>query len=207
MDKSDIIYNRFPQNAYNPDNKQSSLYKLIRAIASELNATFADVDRINNMISVDTTLPDDLYNRWGALLGIKRNENEADEQYRNRLKTSVTALSGGTTDAIKYAVACGLGINNDPIAMDRIHVYDAWEYTGAAEVLKDYGYIVCEVDLNQELYSTDVEDIVLESANNVKAAGVVIQFVYYNFRILYYTELDEVSYASLSTLTYSQVGE
>lgn len=207
MNKTDIILNRFVQHAYETDNKSSSLYKLIDAIVNEFNITIDNINRINNMVGIDTTLPDDLYSRWGALLNINKNINESDEQYRNRLKTSVTSLSGGTAEAIKYAIACGLGINNDPIAMDRIHIYDAWKYTGTAEVFKDYGYVVCEIDLNQGLYSTDVENVVISSANNVKAAGVIIQFVYYNFRIIYYEELDEVSYASLGTLTYSQVGE
>lgn len=207
MDKIDAVLQRFPQYAYDPEDHSSGLYKLIKSIVDEFNIVMDSIDRLEKNISIDTVLPDDIYIRFGSLLNIKQNSGETDEQYRNRLKTSITSLSGGTIEAIRYAVACGLGINNDPLAMNRIHIYDAWEYDGDADIIKDYGYVVCSVDLNNGTYSTDMEAIVTESANNVKAAGVNIQFVYYNFRIMYYTELDNVTYISLGTLKYNQVGE
>ena len=193
MDKIDAILSRFPQYTYDPDNKSSALYKLIKSIVDEFNITMGNIDRIDKMINIDTTLPDDIYNRFGALLNIKQNKDETDEQYRNRLKVSVTSLSGGTAEAIKYAIASGLGINNDMNAMDRIRIYDAWDYDGTEPVTKDYGYIGCLIDLDQGDYSVDIERTVAESANSVKAAGVIIQFIYYNFRIVYYSELDNMA--------------
>lgn len=232
MNKLNAVLNRLPRYAYSENlyeinntnaailgeavlgimvlgkaGNNTTLYRFIKSIVDEFNITMNNIDRVDKMINIDTVLPDDIYNRFGALLNIKRNKNETDEQYRSRLKVSITSLSGGTVWAIKYAVASGLGINNDANAMDRIHVYDAWEYDGDAAVNKDYGYVVCSIDLNQGSYSTDMESIVAESANNVKAAGVVIQFVYYNYRISYYSELDNMTYASLDTSTYNQVGE
>lgn len=207
MDKIQAVMNRFPQNAYDPDNQKSVLYAVIKAIIDEFNITMNNIDRINKMLDINNILPEDMYNRFGALLNISRNPNETDEQYRSRLKTSMTALSGGTASAIKYAIACGLGINGDNEAMDKIMIYDAWEYDGDADVIKENGYVVCSVDLNNGSYSTDMEQAVKDATDNVKAAGVIMQFVYYNFRIIYYAELDIITYASLSTLTYSQVGE
>lgn len=207
MDKIQAVMNRFPQNAYDPDNQKSVLYAIIKAIIDEFNITMGNIDRINKMLDINNIEPEDMYNRFGALLNISRNPKETDEQYRNRIKTSMTALSGGTAAAIKYAIACGLGINDDNEAMDKITIYDAWEYDGDADVIKENGYIVCSVDLNNGSYSTDIEQAVKNATNNVKAAGVIMQFVYYNFRIMYYTELDNITYASLITLTYSQVGE
>lgn len=207
MDKISAVLSRFPQYAYDPDNKSSSLYKLIKSIVDELSITMNNIDKVDKMLGIDTILPEDAYSRFGALLNIEKNENETDEQYKDRLKVSITALSGGTADAIKYAVACGLGINDDPIAMDRIKIYDAWKYDGNADVIKDRGYVVCDIDLIQGAYSEDIEEIVNKTANNVKASGVIIQFVYHNFRMAFYIELNDMNYASLSTLTYSQVGE
>ena len=54
---------------------------------------------------------------------------------------------------------------------------------------------------------TEIEDIVASSANNVKASGVIIQFIYYNYRVVYYGELDNITYVSLNTLEYNKVGE
>lgn len=207
MDKIQAVMNRFPQNAYDPDNQKSVLYAIIKAIIDEFNITMGNIDRINKMLDINNIEPEDMYNRFGALLNISRNPKETDEQYRSRLKTSMTALSGGTASAIKYAIACGLGINGDNEAMDKITIYDAWEYDGDADVIKENGYVVCSIDLNNGSYSTDMEQAVKNATDNVKAAGVIMQFVYYNFRIMYYTELDSITYASLSTLTYSQVGE
>lgn len=227
MDKIEAVLKRFPRYAYDLDNSErfilgksklgsarlggnTSLYKLIKAIVDEFNITMANIDRISKMIDINTISPEDIYNRFGALLNIERNKNETAEQYRDRLKVSITSLSGGTAEAIKYAVASGLGINDNVEAMNHIHVYDAWEYNGDEEsIVKDYGYIVCTIDLNHGNYP-DLENttkIVAESADDVKAAGVVIQFLYYNFRIIYYAELDNITYASLGTSTYSQVGE
>lgn len=207
MDKIQAVMNRFPQNAYDPDNQKSVLYAIIKAIIDEFNITMGNIDRINKMLDINNIEPEDMYNRFGALLNISRNPKETDEQYRSRLKTSMTALSGGTASAIKYAIACGLGINGDNEAMDKITIYDAWEYNGDADVIKENGYVVCSIDLNSGTYSTEIDQAVRNATDNVKAAGVIIQFVYYNFRIMYYAELDNITYASLSTLTYSQVGE
>lgn len=207
MDKIQAVMNRFPQNAYDPDNQKSILYTIIKSIIDEFNITMDNINRIDKMLNINDILPDDIYNRFGSLLNIDRNLGETDEQYRSRLKTSMVSLSGGTASAIKYAIACGLGINDDNEAMDKITIYDAWEYDGDADVIKENGYIVCSIDLNRGIYSTEIERAVRNAADNVKAAGIIIQFVYYNFRIVYYSELDNVTYASLSTLTYSQVGE
>ena len=209
MDKIDAVIKRLPQYAYDPENKESILYKLIKSIVDEFNITMGNIDRINKMIGIDSISPDDVYNRFGALLNIKQNKNETDEQYRDRLKVSITSLSGGTAEAIKYAIACGLGINNDSVAIDnKIHIYDAWKYDGdEADIIKEYGHVVCLIDLNNGVYSTDIESIVTRSANEVKAAGVNIQFIYRNFRIVYYIELDDITYLSLNTMTYIKVGE
>lgn len=198
---------RFPRHAYNAESVDTKLYGLIKAIADEFEIVTSNIDRVQDMLSIDTISPDDIHGRFGALLNITRNQGETDDQYRNRLKTSITALSGGTAEAIKYAIACGLGINNDVEAMKHIQVYDAWEYDGNADVRKEYGYIVCTIDLNAGSFSLNDEATIIEAANGVKAAGVIIQFVYSNFRIEYYMDLDKITYSSLSTLTYSQVGE
>lgn len=208
MEKIDAVLNRFPQYAYDPENKSSVLYQLIKSIIDEFNITMNNINRIDRMLNIDTVLPDDLYDRFGALLNIKRNKGETDEQYRSRLKVSVTSLSGGTAEAIKYSIASSLSIHGDTNAMDRVKVYDAWNYDGDRDdIIKDYGYIVCVIDLNQVGYSIDIEKAITESANNVKAAGTIIQFIYNNYRVIYYAELDNLRYIELDAITYDKVGE
>ena len=154
MDKLESILRRFPQNAYDVT-ESTALYKLIESIIYEFNVIMDNINRVDNMLGIDTILTDDLYNRFGSLLNIKRNSKETDEQYRNRLKTSVTALSGGTKEAIRYAIACSLGINDDPSVTDRIKVYDAWEYegdSGEININKDY-LTQCQIDTTKQKFS------------------------------------------------------
>lgn len=72
MDKIDAVMNRFPQYSYDPENRESILYKLIKSIIDEFNITMGNIDRINKMIGIDSISPDDVYNRFGALLNIKQ---------------------------------------------------------------------------------------------------------------------------------------
>ena len=139
MDKIQAVMNRFPQNAYDPDNQKSVLYAIIKAIIDEFNITMGNIDRINKMLDINNIEPEDMYNRFGALLNISRNPKETDEQYRNRIKTSMTALSGGTAAAIKDAIACGLGINDDneayfPIELNLNLLKDSLEYLNADDL-------------------------------------------------------------------------
>ena len=210
MGKTDLVLQRFPQHVYDPNNKSSKLYKLIEAIVSEFDITSDNINRVDKMIGIDAILPDDLYARFGALLNIPQNNGETTEQYRERLKVSVVSLSGGTAEAIRYAIASGLNIIGDEEAMNGIKIYDAWKYTGTEDsVIRDYGYVICTIDLNQNRYD-DFEatmKTVIESANSVKASGVIVQYIYYGLRIIYYVDLDSITYINLDTMIYNQVGE
>ena len=187
---------------------RNHLYMQYCRVVEKVRPKFFVLENVKGLTTLmNGMFRDDIYNRFGALLNIKQNTNETDEQYRSRLKVSVTALLGGTKEAVKYAVASGLGVNNDQEAMDRIHIYDAWDYPGEANVIKEYGYVVCDIDLNQGIYSIETEAVVTETVNNAKATGVSVQLVFRNFRIVYYIELDNVTYISLDTLNYNQVGE
>lgn len=206
MDRIDSVYNNIPK-FYSRDTK-SKIYTIIKAIVDEFDNTQVSIDKLQNMIGIDSTPGTELYYKWGSLLAIPRMKDESDNAYRARLKLSIVQLGGGTAYALKYSVAVGLGINTDSVAMDeRIKVYDAWNYTGSEIAHKDKGYVVVLVDLQNAVYLSGFQSIVQEAANNVKAAGVNVQVIFSNFRIYYYADLANITYDSLANLTYSQIGE
>lgn len=192
-----------------PEFYGDTVVKIVTAISNELNIINTNVIRINNMDNIDTTEGRDLYARWGALLNIPRAVNESDDSYRSRLKLSVVALSGGTNEAIRYSIAVGLGINEDPIAMNRmIKIYDAWEYPDQnASIDRGYGNAVCDIDLNHGSYSEEFNDIIHASIESVKASGINVQLIFSNYRLYIYAELNNVVYSALGGIEYNKLGE
>lgn len=205
MDKLITTLNRLPQ-FYNREDTSSIIYNVVKAFVDEINVMHSDNTRVDNMLGVDTTNGVDLEYRWGKLLMLPRKNNESDDAYRSRLKLSITSLSGGTADAIQYSIAVGLNINNDPSAMARIHIYDAWNYIPGG-VPTAYGNIVCDIDLNNMRFDASMEQIVIDSANSVKASGTQITLIFSNYRVETYTELDNLTYISLDNIRYNQIGE
>jgi len=206
MAKSSTILARFPE-LYDIS-QTSTLYKLIDAISAEFDIQSSQIDALNAMIGINTTLGGDLDSRWGSLLSVPRNTGEGDEEYRSRLKNSVTSLSGGTAYSIKYAIAVGLGINNDQAAMDKmITIYDAWNYPGEISGIdKTYCNIICEIDLDYTEYTPAMESIVMSRAHDSKASGTVVHFTVKNYAIILYIKLDDLMYNYLDAITYDKLG-
>lgn len=205
MDRLANVLARLPE-FYNKEDVTSIIYNVIKSFVDECVVVTDDIDRLNNMIGIIDTRGEDLEYRWGNLLMIPRKENETDNAYRNRLQLSITSLSGGTANSIKYSIGVGLGINNDQTAMNRIIVYDAWAYPGSG-VPTEYGNIVCTIDLNNIVFTTETQQIIIDAANAVKASGTQVTLVFSNYRILYYSTLDDIEYISLDNITYNQIGE
>lgn len=203
---SDVL-GRFP-GFTERENPKSRIYNVMSALVTEIDKMRIDIDRIHDMVGIDTTHDDDLVSRWGNLLLIPRRANESEESYRSRLKISVTVLAGGTADAIKYSIAVGMNINNNPVAMDkRIKVFDAWKYTGTESALpRDPGNVICIVDLDNQIYSNEMESIVINSANAVKIAGVKVHIVFINYRIIKYIDMNVFEYYKLNKLEYNKMG-
>lgn len=201
--KLDVILDKFP--GYYNILPTSGLYKFISAIADELDMQLDDIDRIDDAIGIDTTRDDDLEFRWGSLLNIEKLPNEPHDQYRSRIKNSITSMSGGTAKAIQYAIAVGLGINNDQDKMNEIiAVYDGWKYD---EQLYNYGHVVITIDMQGKPYDSNTENIVVSLANESKAAGVAIHYVPLGFVLTYYIDTEGVTYQSLSELIYDNLGK
>jgi hypothetical protein len=205
MDNLELALSKLPR-FYDTENPQSVIYNLIKAIIEELDIVQQNIDKVNNMVGINDISGDELLYRWGSLLNIPRISGESDEAYRSKLKLSVTSLTGGTANAIRYAIAVGLGINSDETAVNnRIHVYDAWNYEGAID--KSNGNIVCVVDLDSQLCTDETFNIINDAINNTKSAGIKFVMVFSNYRMIYYSDLINVTYSSLDTIEYSKIGE
>lgn len=208
MDRLTSALSKFPR-FYNREVQDAGIRAFVKAFTDELGMSDDQIARLGALNSVDTTYDEDLEPRWGKLLNIPRKSGEDGAIYRNRLKTSVTDLAGGTYDAIKYAIAVSIGINGDPVATDNcIKIIDAWLYTGTEPIDKSNGCFVVTVDLNNILfeYRQSISDVVTQAVKNTKASGTKGQLLFYNYRIMTYGELDTITYLDLSALRYDQIG-
>lgn len=179
----------------------STLYGVIKSIVDELVVLQNGIDELHAMIGVDTTYGEDLDARWGKIVGISRRKGETDEEYRYRLQTATTSMIGGTKDALRYCVAVGVGFTGDN--MDRIKVYDAWDYPGEYDH-KGPGYAIITVDLNYTHFTTDMEEMIRKSIADAKAAGIAVNVIYYNYGTDgYYYDMTSMEYGSLHNMEYS----
>ena len=118
----------FP-HIYNVYDHNTILYALLSVYASKFGAKEDIINRVYAMMGIDSTYDEDLEHRWGSLLGIYKNNGESYKDYRARLMIVYTSLTGGTEEAIKYAVASTIGISSDQDMINEyIHIYDAWTY-------------------------------------------------------------------------------
>lgn len=205
QDKLPRFYRKYPIKG---ENERSNMYPILCAFASLLDNSMTIVDRIDGMMGINTTHDEDLYHRWGSLLGISKG-NGSWELFRNKIKLSMLSGVGGTKQAIKFAVAIIASIEDNAELQDKyIQVIDAWEYDGKLvpnefdphydPVLNDemftlndtfklnneydphkYGGFVVVMDLAaNEMVLTPDNGIVWETINTVKAAGTNGYLIY-----------------------------
>lgn len=184
-----MMQSRFP-NIYNVYDENTILYTLLKVYADRMDVNTNIIDRINDMIDIDSTRNEDLEHRWGSMLGIYRMNGESYYNYRSRLKIAYPSLAGGTAHAIKYAIASTIGVSDQETIDKCVFVYDAWLYDREIPkniiIDKSYGNIVCVVDLAYSTMNVDIQDRVLESINKVKASGINV------FIIFIYTSEDDI---------------
>jgi hypothetical protein len=173
----------FP-NTYNVYNKKTILYALLTVFGNKYGMRTDTIDRLYAMIGIDSTYDEDLEHRWGSLLGIYKQSGESSNDYRNRLKIIYSSLSGGTAEAIKYAIASAAGIESDVDTINKyVKVYDAWEYPynidptllGIDEIIDEtslYGSIICTVDLAGVDNNIIEHTKIIDAINHTKASGI-----------------------------------
>lgn len=205
QEKLPRFYRKYPIKG---ENERSNMYPVLLAFSSLLDSTSTIVDRIDGMMGIDTTYNEDLYHRWGSILGISKG-NGSWELFRNKIKLAMLSGVGGTKQAIKFAVAIIASIEDNAELQDKyIQVIDAWEYNGKIvpnefdpnfdPVLNDelftlndtfklnneydphkYGGFVVILDLAaNEMVLTPDNGIVWDTINTVKAAGTNGYLIY-----------------------------
>lgn len=205
QEKLPRFYRKYPIKG---ENERSNMHPVLLAFSSLLDSTSTIVDRIDGMMGIDTTYNEDLYHRWGSILGISKG-NGSWELFRNKIKLAMLSGVGGTKQAIKFAVAIIASIEDNAELQDKyIQVIDAWEYDGKIvpnefdpnfdPVLNDelftlndtfklnneydphkYGGFVVILDLAaNEMILTPDNGIVWDTINTVKAAGTNGYLIY-----------------------------
>ena len=71
-----MMQSRFP-NIYNVYDENTIIYTLLMVYADRMDNNTSIIDRINNMIDIDSTSNEDLEHRWGSMLGIYRMNGES----------------------------------------------------------------------------------------------------------------------------------
>lgn len=180
MSKLETIQSKFPKfyKKYFEDN--SIIYNLIKSISENDEDQNKIIDRMYAMIGIDTTYDEDLEYRWGKLLGLSKLPYETYDEYRAKLKLVIPMFSGGTAEAVKYALACYMNINSDKSLMDEyIFISDAWvqlsDYyenviaNSNREYDRTYGNFFCIIKTpdNSNFDTNKAQEIV----DNIKSAG------------------------------------
>lgn len=197
----DKMQGNFP-HIYDVYNDKTILYALLSIYASKYDLTREIIDRIYGMIGIETTYDEDLEHRWGSMLGIYKEVDETYDDYRARLMIVYASFSGGTKEAIKYAVAVTVGISTEKDVIDRyIKIIDAWEYpnellphdtdpaydpiTNNSQCLLNSGFIlnrpydahkngafVCTIDLSIDESIHYYKDKIMNAINQTRASGI-----------------------------------
>ena len=192
------------------DTHKSIMYALLNAFCNSVVDSYNTIERLDDAIGIDTTHDEDLYARWGTLLGINKSDKESYNLYRSKLKLAIPSLIGGTKDTIIYAIATVIGIEKDKeLQSDFIDVVDGWEYNGEAEIpdeYKEYGNFVCTIDMSVGEGAVDVEQQMIDSINKVKASGTNFYVIYKAFKILRYYGMDRFRYDSFDETYYDYLG-
>lgn len=188
LDSRDNILSNIP-DFIDVESDSSGILAILDAIADELVINKSKIDEYYAVNDIDTTVGNDIDKRWGAMVSIRRRQNESDEYYRTRIKKSTIDMTGGTASAIKSGVAVILGVGPTE-ANERIKVIDAWLYVkpeGISEVIDtSNGASVCEVFINETTIDNvdDVHSFISEMIRDTKASGTNVQLVFrYNYTI------------------------
>ena len=176
MNKIDNVLYNLPEH-WNKK-RTSTLFKIINAITSEMEEQTKQIERIDSANGIDTAIGIDLDNRWGKILNIERYYGESDEEYRKRLKISISVLVGGTAEAIKFAVCNILNTNNtDKYIFDKVNVMDAWEYS-MGNIDQSPGNAVCIINIDDIIFNDAITNDIMRVVNKVKASGVKVHFIF-----------------------------
>jgi len=185
----------------------NALFDSIGAEFTSLNDSIQYVIDNNN---IDNSVGEELDDKWGALLNRRRMDAETDDEYRERMKSLLNDLVGGTTSAIKYAVANAIGVNdgNESI-QSKVHIVDAWEFVDGIPTDPTPGNAVCFIEWDSTEFggelTQEMRDKIAEFVDNAKAAGVKFQIVF-KVLVISYEDLGSMTYEDLGVLSYDELG-
>lgn len=151
---------------------------IIDSISDRYVDYYKSIDRIDDLIGIDTTNGDELDRVWGKRIGIRRRVGESDQRYRNRMKTSVLKLYGGTASALRYATLIALNRDRYPYLDDDnsgVQIIDAKDYVGVVDIDRSPGNAIVQIDTgildNMSLNEEEYDDLI-DILDDVKASGV-----------------------------------
>ena len=95
--------------------RTDNLYALLKSFAEEYGILYENIEGLIRVIDVDKATGSFL-NDLGKLFNLSRGEDETDEQYRAKVKSYWSVLSGGgTPEGIKAAIVLLIGVDIDDV--------------------------------------------------------------------------------------------
>lgn len=177
------ILNRIP-NFF--DHEDKVLRAFIDCIAPEIQKLYDNIKIVEDIVSIDKVHDDDVFSRFGSMLGINKYSYESYKQYKSRVKSVVASKYGGIKPLIKNTVASYINITDSNLIEEHIHVYETATYEGNLDpsVSREPANFIVVID--SELLVN--EDFVIpkqlkQIINGVKAAGVNA-YTTYTFTVL-----------------------
>ena len=154
-DSINLLLEKLPQ--YMKKSTDSNTYRTMNAFAIELDKVDENSAGLVLAIQVDTATGQDLTD-IGKLFRLKRTDGELDEDFRGRILSHWSGISGGgTKDSLKQVVSDATGLDLTEIGL----------VEGDRKV-----FISVPFDIDD----TDGQQAIIDSTEKAKAAGIYIKF-------------------------------
>ena len=182
MERSQSVLERFP-SFYKTWDSNSLIYKLVVSMGKRLDEADIELREIMRSHWVDTSYKGDL-DGLGCIFNVHRKPEEADDDYRIRLKRAIIEYKGGgTINAILTSLRMTLGLPGDyPIELIEnppIEVYreflakpgDTWEFNSES-VLDAVPTIEISIDSEGEKI-TNPTVISIDTGESITFNGII----------------------------------
>lgn len=154
-------------SSYNKETSDTNYYRLLRALALELENAQVEVKQLSDDMYLKTVSPERIFNNFGTLVKLKKNADWDDEKYRRLIQGVMQSLLRGPTkqslvDGLKLFTNFNVNVYELYKDMDRV---DSSLYEGLSP---QFSFIL-EIEKPLEDYA--------EQANLIRDANYIVSII------------------------------